>query len=592
MRAAIDRRRIGFTLIELLVVIAIIGILVSLVLVASADGVRRAEERATQSLITKLETALNDRLDALLNTQPPINQTHRYLAAINALQPYGGGTAYVPVGTQAAGTTVVSANTSNSDDRRAQVIAQFDFIRAELPDVFFLNSGTKDGPTVAGSYPLNFGAAPYPAGTNTLASPNLQYTTGLAADGGSWALPLGNNYQGLPLSPVNGAGLLITANPDGTRAIPTTGMFGASFSAAGGIYKNLGYATTGYDGIDNNGNGLIDELLEGVPPGSTLQALQTQVTAQLANHTHKTARSEMLYAILTNGLSPLGSVFSPDDFTGKEVQDTDGDGLPEFIDAWGEPLQFFRWPIYYGSPNGSPGVANPVPLGTSDSQLGSSQYASPSATRQLDPLDTNQMLVAPGWWSNLANPSTTFGTFTFAPPNGNSTNQSSPGAIGFMNYFHSLVEPNFSYMGNTPGIGWDRAGRFTRREFFTKFLILSAGPDREPGVAQFNKDYAQLVDSYQITLSVSANGTYMVTFPNSQLSVEQNALTLIYVENQAAVNDPVLRLGPNSGSFYEGPDTPVLSNGLYSTATAFLANSANSDDITNHNISGISTGVR
>ena len=54
------RPRAGFTLIELLVVIAIIGILISLILVAAVDGVRRAEERATQSLITKLETALND----------------------------------------------------------------------------------------------------------------------------------------------------------------------------------------------------------------------------------------------------------------------------------------------------------------------------------------------------------------------------------------------------------------------------------------------------------------------------------------------------------------------------------------------------
>ena len=84
MRRAIESRRDGFTLIELLVVIAIIGLLISLILVASADGVRRAEERATQSLITKLETALNDRLDALLNSQAPINQTHRFLASINS----------------------------------------------------------------------------------------------------------------------------------------------------------------------------------------------------------------------------------------------------------------------------------------------------------------------------------------------------------------------------------------------------------------------------------------------------------------------------------------------------------------------------
>ena len=67
-------------------------------------------------------------------------------------------------------------------------------------------------------------------------------------------------------------------------------------------------------------------------------------TACKTNHTHVTARSEMLYAILVEGRGPWGSVFSRDEFTDREVQDTDGDGLPEFVDAWGQPLQFFRWP--------------------------------------------------------------------------------------------------------------------------------------------------------------------------------------------------------------------------------------------------------
>ena len=57
----------------------------------------------------------------------------------------------------------------------------------------------------------------------------------------------------------------------------------------------------------------------------------------------------MLYALLVEGHGPLGSVFSRDDFTDKEVQDTDSDGLPEFVDAWGQPLQFYRWPLLYHS---------------------------------------------------------------------------------------------------------------------------------------------------------------------------------------------------------------------------------------------------
>ena len=405
MRKVIEARRVGFTLIELLIVIAIIGLLVALILAASADGVRRAEERATQSLITKLETALNDRIDALLNTQAPINQTHRLLAAIN----YNIGGGYLPL-------------TNNSDDRRAQVIAQFDYLRAELPDVFFVNSQTKDGGTIAGSgiaasYPLNFAAAPYPAGV-TSPTPN------------NFVLPLGNTFPGLPLN--SSGALSITLNPDGSQAIGTTGMFGASFSAAGGIYKNLGYGPQGYDGIDNDNNGLIDDFPEGGANPATVAAL-------LSNHTHKTARSEMLYAILVNGLSPLGSVFSPEDFTSREVQDTDGDGLPEFIDAWGEPLQFFRWPIYYGSSQLTPVSARHVGLAVGLRY----NTTSPSTTREEDPLDQNQLLVSPGWWSSLANPSMTPGQLSFSPPNGAfSPTSLSPGAIGFMNYFHSLVDPN------------------------------------------------------------------------------------------------------------------------------------------------------
>jgi prepilin-type N-terminal cleavage/methylation domain-containing protein len=553
MRKAIETRRGGFTLIELLVVIGILGILVSLILVASADGVRRAEERATQSLITKLETALNDRYDALLNTQPPITQTHRYLAAINY---HDGSGNYVPVGYQKNANGIyamVGSAPGSNDDRRAQVIAQFDYMKAEIPDVFFLNSQTQDGATIAGSYPLNFAAAPYPAGTNQAVN---------------FVLPLGNSTPGLPLDPLAG-GLFITQ-----PQLPTTGMFGASFSAAGGIYKNLGYGPLGYDGIDNDNNGLIDDYPEGIK-GLTPAAV-AQISTNLANHQHKTARSEMLYAILVEGLSPLGSSFSREDFTSREVQDTDGDGLPEFVDAWGEPLQFFRWPIYYGGV-GTSTQPNPVILGTSDSQLGSGEYANASATRQQDQLDTNQLLVSPGWWTAASNFHMTFSQFNFTPPNGadSSSFPPSPGAIGFMNYFHSLVEP---FTGLTGGTGWDRGSNFNRREYFTKFLVLSGGPDREPGVAQFAKDYSALVDA---TLPTSP---YLFTFPNngSGWTMEKNALALNYIENQASVSDPTVRTGP----YFQTPDTGA------SAVTTYLNQSANSDDITNHNISGISTGVR
>ena len=52
-------------MLELLIVMVIIGIIIAFILVAAFDGLRRAEERATQALISKLDAGLNDRLDSL-----------------------------------------------------------------------------------------------------------------------------------------------------------------------------------------------------------------------------------------------------------------------------------------------------------------------------------------------------------------------------------------------------------------------------------------------------------------------------------------------------------------------------------------------
>ena len=570
-----ERRRdpAGFTLVELLVVIAIIGLIISLILVAAADGVRRAEERATQSLIIKLETGLNDRLDALSSTQAPVNQTHRYLAAIN----YKSGSNFLPI--------TGLPGSSGSIERRAQVIAQYDYIRAELPDVFFLNASTSDGASFASHYPLNFAGSPYPNNTT------LPYT--------QYYLPLGNLAPGLPLdsnSNLVPASLLPDNSPITTPIYnppPISGIFGASFSAAASVYKNL-YAAAAedvyadyaarkppvsapvinpgpaYDGVDNNGDGYIDDLTEVVVSLASAKAtFSAAVTARLAKHTHKTARAEMLYAILVEGLGPLGSVFTSDEFTNREVKDTDGDGLPEFVDAWGEPILFFRWPIYFGTVAGS-----------SDSQKGSNAYASYPDTRQLDPLDPNQLLVSPGWWSTAGNPGLTSSSKfapTFGAPNGTASTESQ-GALGFMHYFGSLVDP---YGSDKSGNSWDRTGLYDRRAYFSKFLVLSSGPDREPGVGQFGKDYTALTDD--------GSGNPVALFPNPSLTVVQNVSALVLIENQASQSDPsfakTLSTPGRTGIFYEIPN--------FSTSTSqYLRNNAGLDDISNHNTSAPSTGVR
>lgn len=61
-------------------------------------------------------------------------------------------------------------------------------------------------------------------------------------------------------------------------------------------------------------------------------------------HQQETESAELLYFALTRleifGVPAIGA----DAFLDQEVDDTDGDGLPEFVDGWGRPLRFYRWP--------------------------------------------------------------------------------------------------------------------------------------------------------------------------------------------------------------------------------------------------------
>lgn len=62
--------------------------------------------------------------------------------------------------------------------------------------------------------------------------------------------------------------------------------------------------------------------------------------------------SEMLYLILSttsfNGISALELIPK------RNIGDTDGDGMLEILDAWGNAIGFIRWPVGYINPGGSP----------------------------------------------------------------------------------------------------------------------------------------------------------------------------------------------------------------------------------------------
>jgi len=540
--------RLGFTLTELLVVMTIIGIIITLLLTAAQNARVAAQEAATRSLIQKLDTAINDRLDALLQTRPDPNWAHFYMSAIY------NGTQIIPTPPPIASISSYAPAT-----QRAQVIAWYDFIKSEMPDVF-VEQGVPlsySNPQ-ANNYPLNFAANPYPG---TAIVPQ-----------GNFILPLGNSVNNNPPPPLGSGTDYGAGNSANTVG---TGIYGASYNAAAGIYKNLGYLPAGYDGVDNNNNGLIDDSAEGVspPPYNTPdRATVDLVNGHLAAHQQHTARSETLYAILVEGVGPLGSLFSADDFTANEVKDTDGDGLPEFVDAWGQPLQFFRWPILYHSDTQRGQVidfwnfTNIPPLSSANGQL-NPPYRTVFEAREQDPLDPNQQLMAPNWWSGalVANPNSPFATIFAggwpATTAGGTVASGSGGAVAFEYFFHRLTEP-FAHTGAS-NYYWDRGSLVPyRRAFYTRPLILSAGPDLQPGVY------------------IYPDGS--VPSVSQLLAVENNAMTYYFDFTQnIAVPSGSLTL-PN-GPFI----SPVTSDTSYQS---YQLRESGRDDISNQNLQSTGSG--
>lgn len=75
-------------------------------------------------------------------------------------------------------------------------------------------------------------------------------------------------------------------------------------------------------------------------------AIIAQVGADFSRHASvpESESSELLYFMLIASGNLGTSSVDGDRFTNAEIADTDNDGLPEFVDAWGQPLRYYRWP--------------------------------------------------------------------------------------------------------------------------------------------------------------------------------------------------------------------------------------------------------
>jgi prepilin-type N-terminal cleavage/methylation domain-containing protein len=112
---------------------------------------------------------------------------------------------------------------------------------------------------------------------------------------------------------------------------------------------------------DNDSDGIPDriafdevygEKVDPVNPPVRWAPAAANIQRYPVGHDPATESSEILYFALTR-MDALGfPLVGADEFLTQEVADSDGDGLPEFVDGWGNPLRFYRWPTRLIKPFG------------------------------------------------------------------------------------------------------------------------------------------------------------------------------------------------------------------------------------------------
>ena len=176
--------------------------------------------------------------------------------------------------------------------------------------------------------------------------------------------------------------------------------------------------------------------------------------------------AEVLHFILTRanvlGYPPVGD----DVFSTSEVRDTDSNNWPEFIDGWGEPLRFYRWPTRLV--RGGAWAAGAF---------------TPTATARLliPPLPTTAAELSRDSHDK-------FGLLKVGNPGG----------------VLSAANASFFEQGNAPMMNaFANLGRFNTPDTFSLPLIISGGPDKatglhEPSDTSVNAGYWGAVNSAAI----------------------------------------------------------------------------------------------
>jgi prepilin-type N-terminal cleavage/methylation domain-containing protein len=177
------------------------------------------------------------------------------------------------------------------------------------------------------------------------------------------------------------------------------------------------------------------EFLRAFPQtwGEAVRANLIKETEVPATITPDAESSEVLYYVMTSSNSLGMSPVDTDAFNSNEVRDTNGNEKLEFVDAWGRPLRFYRWPTQLvrggGFTDATEGSIVESDIIRAKILFGDAIKS--VAQAQQDPDDPIALLRSGGWDSN-ANADAFEGNTTSLLP----INDASGNLVG--NFFHSL----------------------------------------------------------------------------------------------------------------------------------------------------------
>lgn len=181
-----------------------------------------------------------------------------------------------------------------------------------------------------------------------------------------------------------------------------------------------------------------------------------------ANRRASTESAEVLFFILTKanvlGYAPEGT----DVFSSNEIKDTDSppNGAIEFVDAWGQPLRFYRWPtrLIRGAAYASGGI---TPSPTARALIPSLPTTAADLTHDAD--DKYGLLQVNANWQQV------FGSYQL------------PAAQ--IAYFENGLAPAPTSMNRSP---FYQMGAFHTLETMSLPLIVSGGADQATGLYEPN----------------------------------------------------------------------------------------------------------